>query len=300
MKVKSIGKAGKYLGLPKFDGRMGCRNLGEFNTALLAKQVWRLHTKPNPFWARIIKGIYYPHTSVLQAGKGSRASWAWSSLLEGKALIDEGARWLVGNGNSIDIWRDKWILNSDVGYIRPVLPIPHSAPTKVSNLIDWEVYTMNLQQITELISAPNKAAIEMQLFSDTQVDDRLILPITKNDSYTVKSGYNLFHSLNFKPSVHLNHSSHRVHPSVWKAIWSIWTLPKINHFLWQCANNAMSTYQNLFQRKIIRSSMCPICQQTSETIEHILLRCPNIVCTWFSCSLNYKINTQQNIYQQMV
>lgn len=118
---------------------MGFRKLGDFNIPLLAKQVWRLHTEPNSFWAQMIKGIYYPHTDVLHAGKGSRASWAWNNLLEGKTLIDEGARWPVGNGNSIDIWRDKWIINSEVGFIRPT--IPHSAPIRMSYLIDWESFS---------------------------------------------------------------------------------------------------------------------------------------------------------------
>lgn len=82
---------------------MGFRNLSEYNTALLAKQVWRLHSEPGAFWAKVLKGIYYPNCDVWKAGKGSKASQAWSSLLEGKALINEGIRWQVGNGNSIDI-----------------------------------------------------------------------------------------------------------------------------------------------------------------------------------------------------
>ncbi|KAL6226511.1 hypothetical protein ACLB2K_000473 [Fragaria x ananassa] len=35
----------------------------------------------------------YPNSDILNAGKGSRASWAWSSLLDGKVLIVDGARW---------------------------------------------------------------------------------------------------------------------------------------------------------------------------------------------------------------
>ena len=133
----------------------------------------------------------------------------------------------------------------------------------------------------------------MQLFSHIEGDDRLIWPATKNGSYTVKSGYNLFHSLNFKPTRHSSHSSHRVHPNVWSAIWSIQTLPKIKHFLWQAINNAIATYQNLFQRKIIPSPLCPSCGVAPETIEHILVLCPTAAYTWFASSLNYKINAQE-------
>ncbi|XP_004301407.1 PREDICTED: putative ribonuclease H protein At1g65750-like [Fragaria vesca subsp. vesca] len=295
-KRKIYWKSWEFLGLPKSEGGLGFRKLAEFNIALLAKQVWRLHTEPNTLWAKMIKGIYYPHMDILQAGKGYRASWAWSSLLEGKALVVEGARWLVGIGNSIDIWSDKWILNSEMGFIGPNVPIPQSAPTRVSKLIDWDSYRWNLQPVCGLVPKLDMKAIEMQLFSESDIDDRLIWSPTKNGSYTVKSGYNLLHSLNLKPSRQLSHSSHRVHPSVCSTIWSIQTLPKIKHFLWQVVNNAISTYQNLYQKKIISSPLCQRCGLASETIEHTLLLCPIATCTWFACSLNYKINMQEITY----
>ncbi|PRQ24859.1 putative reverse transcriptase zinc-binding domain-containing protein [Rosa chinensis] len=200
---------------------------------------------------------------------------------------------MVGNGCSIDIWKDKWILNSELGYIRPIMPISPSVPSKVSNLIDWDSYTWNLQPILGLITESDMQEIKMQMFSDTLVEDKLIWPATKHGSYTVKSGYNLFHSLKFKPTGHMSHSSHRVNQVVWTTIWSIQTLPKIKHFLWQAVNNAISTYYNLFKRKIVASPICPKCGLAPETIEHIILLCPIAICTWFACSLNYKINVQE-------
>ena len=92
-KSKIHWRSWDFLGQPKDCGGLGFRNLGDFNSALLAKQVWRLHSDPSSLCAQILKGIYYPYTDILCAGKGSRASWAWSSLLEGKALIVDGARW---------------------------------------------------------------------------------------------------------------------------------------------------------------------------------------------------------------
>lgn len=119
-------KSWAFLGQAKECGGMGFRNLGEFNIALLAKQVWRLHSYPDAFWARIMKGIYYPNGNILSAGKGSKASWAWSSLIEGKAVIVEGARWLVGNGKNIDIWQDKWLMGDHVGFLLSTTSLSYS------------------------------------------------------------------------------------------------------------------------------------------------------------------------------
>lgn len=100
----------------------------------------------------MIKGIYYPNSDILNAGKGSRASWAWSSLLDGKALIVEGARWQVGNGSSIDLWRDSWLTSSKCGYLRPIVPVQAHAPSSVADIIDWRNYCWNTDLIKDLIS----------------------------------------------------------------------------------------------------------------------------------------------------
>jgi hypothetical protein len=65
------------LGLSKMDGGMGFRDLGCFNKALLAKQIWRLWKTPDSLIARIMKAKYYPECSVLEASLGKKPSFAW-------------------------------------------------------------------------------------------------------------------------------------------------------------------------------------------------------------------------------
>lgn len=72
-------------------GGMRFRNLKEFNLILLAKQCWLLIHEPTSLWARVMKERYFPHVLFLNAKKMGRAFWAWSSLLEGKDLLLEGA-----------------------------------------------------------------------------------------------------------------------------------------------------------------------------------------------------------------
>jgi hypothetical protein len=59
--------------IPKRKGGMGFRDLHTFNMAMLAKQSWRLISKPDSICAKVLKAKYYPNCSLLHAGpkKGS-------------------------------------------------------------------------------------------------------------------------------------------------------------------------------------------------------------------------------------
>ncbi|KAA3467059.1 reverse transcriptase [Gossypium australe] len=62
---------------------MGFKEFEAFNLAMLAKQSWRMIAEPRPLWVKVLKGLYFPHKSIMEAEKGSRASWIWRSLVEG-------------------------------------------------------------------------------------------------------------------------------------------------------------------------------------------------------------------------
>ncbi|XP_024162440.1 uncharacterized protein LOC112169614 [Rosa chinensis] len=156
----------QFLGQPKHCGGLGFRNLSKFNIALLAKQVRRIHSDPTSLCALIIKGLYYPNSDILHAGKDSCASWAWSSLLDGKALIVDGARWQVRNGETVDIWVDRWITGPGSGFLRPILLVDHSRPHKVKDIIDWSSHSWCLNLIQDLISIEECNQIEKIVSGD--------------------------------------------------------------------------------------------------------------------------------------
>lgn len=53
--------------LPKGQGRMGFKDMESFNDALLAKQFWRLFTRPASLVTKIIKEKYFKHGDLLSA-----------------------------------------------------------------------------------------------------------------------------------------------------------------------------------------------------------------------------------------
>ena len=44
---------------------------------------------------------------------GYRPSYVWRSIIAAKDLIVKGFRWVIGNGEGVHIWEDRWIPNPD-------------------------------------------------------------------------------------------------------------------------------------------------------------------------------------------
>lgn len=77
--------------------------------ALLGKQCWNLLTNPGALVSRLLKARYYPHCSLFEADRKGGSSYTWSSLWEAKESMKPGVRWVLGDGNSISIYGDKWL-----------------------------------------------------------------------------------------------------------------------------------------------------------------------------------------------
>ncbi|GJW31241.1 reverse transcriptase [Tanacetum coccineum] len=171
---------------PKEKGGIGFRDLEAFNTALLAKQGWRLLMNPGAFWGKVLNGIYFPNCGFLVAKRGSHPSWIWSSLLHGRDLLLQGVRWQVGDGRNISFWTQKWIPYSEDFYIRYPL-----GPFKIGELVSGFILNgeWNLNKLHEKVSKEEADFIMQILISKAGLLDKLVWHFDAKGRYTVKSGY---------------------------------------------------------------------------------------------------------------
>lgn len=97
---------------PKALGGLGFRDFQTYNAALLAKISWRLVQNPHCLLGKVLMGKYCPENNILLASEMTSMSHGWRSVLVGRDLLIKQLGWVVGNGQTINIWRDPWLSSS--------------------------------------------------------------------------------------------------------------------------------------------------------------------------------------------
>lgn len=268
------------LTMQKSMGGLGFKDFESFNVALLAKQFWRLNTHQNSLWARILKGLYFPSKTCMEAERGSTPSWVWCSLLEGRSLIKEGTQWNVVNGESIQFWDDQWVPGIVGGKVS-VLDNHLKEPLKVADFIDPLTKEWNRVKLKKCIPEAEVQAVCKIPISCSSFPDRFIWRHTKTGEYTVKSGYAQRRLNLLKVNPALPSCSFTPSGRMWNKLWSIPTAPKVRMFMWKVVRNWVACRENLFRRKCSPNPTCQICNDASESIEHLLFHCPWSKAVWF-------------------
>ena len=108
---------------------MGFKDLCKFNEAMLAKQVWHLIQDTDPLFYKVFTSKYFPNCSIFEAASSFGS-------------------WRVGDGKTIRIFQDAWLLNSIDGRIIPS-PVTLAPKVTVDTIIDphidwWNTYLIDL------------------------------------------------------------------------------------------------------------------------------------------------------------
>lgn len=75
----------------------------------------------------------------------------------------------------------------------------------------------------------------------------------------------------------------------WKTMWNLDLPSKIKVFLWQACTNSLLMAERLFARTLNLHSRCDICKLALESIEHVLLICPDVRKIWEKSTFGNKL-----------
>ncbi|CAA7032486.1 unnamed protein product [Microthlaspi erraticum] len=260
----------------KADGGLGFRVIEDFNTALLAKQLWRLMENQESLFAKVFKGRYYRNSSPMDPIRSYSPSYGWQSIISARPLVHKGLIKRVGSGSSISVWYDPWISDSR----------PRSAICKgfnyypqlmVSQLINSQSSTWNLPLLHQLFESAEIARITGITIASGSKPDPCGWIFTKMGRYTVKSGYALLQDLKEEETPPVFGPDTR---KLQAQSWRVKCTTKLQHFLWQIITGCLSVGARLCSRGMRIDPQCVRCGMADETINHMLFECPPARQAW--------------------
>ena len=264
----------------KGKGGIGFRDLEAFNTALLAKQIWRFITAPNLLVSRVMKAKYMKD-QWQEKKPPSSSSWAWKSIHSARHLLLNGLWKRIGDGSTVEIWKDKWITGSSNG--KPASAKPANCKMqKVSDLImegKWD--KLKLQRVFNQEEAKLIANIPLSIF---RRKDRMFWKDSKSGSYTVKSGYARAkqerQSEGRREEAGEETSWEIRKHTIWKNLWKLNVKAKLKHFMWKVLQNCLPVKEVIHKRTGKGDPICEGCGEATETVEHLFFHCPIAETTW--------------------
>ncbi|XP_059449559.1 uncharacterized protein LOC132180675 [Corylus avellana] len=150
----------------------------------------RLSQSPDSLVGKIIKGKYYHQGSFLEANLGSRPSFAWRSIMAARELFKEGVLWHIGDGKSVAIWKDRWILMPITHCIQtPCMTLNEDAT--VNELFESTMGGWNWALINEIFEEEEDEIICNIPRSKYGRPDKLIWRASPTGIFTVRSAYHM-------------------------------------------------------------------------------------------------------------
>jgi len=136
--------------------------------------------------AHIFKSRYFPWSNISRARTGYTPSYAWRSLLHARDLVENGAQWVVGNGRSIQIFKDNWVIGLHPTKLHwPAGELDHDAV--VEELMDPVSRAWDRTKIHQSFNNFVAKKILSVPISFRLPEDRQIWHWKKSGQYTVRS-----------------------------------------------------------------------------------------------------------------
>lgn len=215
----------------KKEGGLGIRDMLAFNKALLAKQAWRLMNHPTSLLSRIYRAKYFRKSTFLEAKAFPSSSYAWRSIVQNQPLINRGAKWVIGNGLSVWVWKDNW-LQGDCAF-PPIGPRAEIYPMMtVKDLFLSGTRMWDIVKIRRLVRAEDVPRILQIRPSETGQQDILCWRLGTSGTYTVKTGYQLQRTMDLEAQTTQlsSHSQVSLRNNLLNQLWRIDIPPKIKMY----------------------------------------------------------------------
>ncbi|XP_019455087.1 PREDICTED: uncharacterized protein LOC109356210 [Lupinus angustifolius] len=254
------------------EGGLGIKSFKCLKKAALLKLTWYLKTS-NLEWAIFFilkfncKSYITPKYSKSSIWPGIRENWLQANL---------NSIWLVGDGLSVNFWRDNWLGEPLVDTLNIHRDIHDNLQGFIAN------YTMDSKTIIlgELNRNFSSLSNDIAAYKRHDGQDKLVWMPTMDGSMTSRDSFEFVHKVGDKLS--------------WcKHIWSFSIPPSKSFTVWRLFHRKMPTDDHLQKRGCMLASKCNLCNCNVETEDHLFFDCSAAkgIWNWFSATFSIQINS---------
>lgn len=190
-------------------------------------------------------------------------------------MIKKGVKWVVGNGEKIRVWQDKWLDGED-GPSTPAGPGADLFPSLlVKDLFVSGTKQWDIPKIRGLVREDDVNRILKIRPSYTGNQDILYWRYGASGNYTVKTGYHLQRTMNHEEQKAQVPNPSQVSPinNMLAKLWKIKIPLKIKMFWWKVLHNGLPVFENLIKRGCGSCNICMVCGEEPESVDHMLIQC---------------------------
>ena len=163
------------------------RKMLDLNKALIAKWSWNLLVGSKSLCLDILRARYLYSNSFFDIAPKFGDSPFWKAILSGRDIIREGTCLIVGDGSSVDPWKDPWVPN--IPNFKPhFISDQNSTNARVKDFILqpglWDVAKLRTH-----FSPTDPELISRIIIPIRPKPDRLIWTPMANGRFTMRSAY---------------------------------------------------------------------------------------------------------------
>jgi len=285
--------AWKKVCLPKHEGGLGIRRIGDMNKGLMVMNIWRLIQNQESLWVRWIHTVRLRGRNFWEIRTPSKCSWSWRNILSVRDSI-RGYIWSkVGNGKHTNIWYDYWCEVSPL--IRFITPRAiRDAGLCLSDTIDRIIYDgVYHWPVGWLDRYPQLASIITPILNDNH--DQICWK--EGGSWIPFSATNTWNAIRYtEPLVDWSN-----------CVWFGQCIPKHAFIFWLVCRRKLVTQDRIIRwknRKCLNMLCCSLCYSNFDSHTHLFFECDyskqvwKLIRDW--ASMNHVSPSWQHIIQQLI
>lgn len=196
--------------------------------------------KEKYLWSDIMRSKYLKRKSFFEHIKTKGSSYAWQGIFSSRTFLRNGCCFRIGNGLSINIWKDLWIFElqdkiliakegADVSYLEKVVDLrePHN--------MGW-----NEDLIRTFFEENSAEGILKIVWPANSREDKLIWYGNPRGQFSVGNCYDV------------NCNSSRLNDEIWKKLWKAHIHERLKIFIWRVLTNVLPSKEVLSERLELR------------------------------------------------